>query len=140
MKLHIARDDLGKKDTTGILKVNGEFECFTLEDRDRKLEDGGTKVFGETAIPRGKYKVILTMSARFKRVLPLVVDVPGFEGVRFHPGVTHIHTHGCILTGTGRGVGEGFDRLIGSKVAFEALFAKMEAAVKRAESIELEIA
>ena len=76
-----------EKSTIGKLVVDDTFFCYTLEDKDRYLEtnpDG--KVYGETAIPRGKYQVVIDYSQRFKRELPRLLHVPGFEGVRIHPG------------------------------------------------------
>jgi hypothetical protein len=77
--------------TIGCLYVDGQFFCNTLEDTDRGLKDSqnvlyikARKIFGKTAIPTGTYKVQLTYSPRFKRVLPLLIGVKGFEGIRIH--------------------------------------------------------
>lgn len=59
----------------------------------------GPKIAHETAIPYGRYRVSITMSNRFKKMLPLVHDVPGFTGVRLHGGNTAEDTSGCILLG-----------------------------------------
>ena len=67
------------------------------------------KVYGKTAIPRGLYKVTTSQSYRFKRVLPEVLDVPGFTGIRVHGGNTAEDTLGCILVGqvrTSRGIAQ----------------------------------
>lgn len=92
--------------TIGRLLVDGVYLCDTLEDKDRDLNRDGDlndagegKVFGETAIPYGRYEVILTKSPKFGRYLPLLVRVPHFEGVRMHRGVNAEHTRGCILVG-----------------------------------------
>lgn len=85
--------------TPGKMFANGQMFCQTCEDRDRKLEVGGVKVKGQTAIPRGKYKVIVTFSNRFQRPLPEVLDVPGYTGVRFHGGNKAEDSEGCILIG-----------------------------------------
>ena len=119
MKLRLERYILKPKVTIGKLYVNDVFECYTLEDTVRD----GLKVYGETAIPYGVYLVALTMSPRFKRILPLVQNVPGFEGVRIHPGNKPEDTEGCILVG--KSVGPNEDSILTSRVAFDALFAKL---------------
>ena len=135
MKLLLHRQIFSDKSSVGTLYVNGLKECHTLEDRDRHLEDGGEKVYGETAIPRNTYKVVITYSNRFKQPMPLLVDVPGFEGIRIHPGNTDQNTEGCILVG----VGIGQDRLYNSRQAYERLFNKLEAAEALGEEITIEI-
>ena len=110
---------LYKTDTSviGELLVNGVFECFTLEDIERPV-----KIKGETAIPRGTYRVIINESNRFKRQLPLLLNVPGFEGVRIHSGNSNHDTEGCILVGQTRN-----KNYIGqSRKAFDKLFKKMQ--------------
>lgn len=82
--------------TISKLYANGKYICDILEDLARKP---GVKVYGETAIPEGTYKVVLTPSPKFKRVLPLLLDVPGFTGIRIHEGNTAKDTHGCLIPG-----------------------------------------
>lgn len=105
--------------TLGALFIGDHFECFTLEDEVR-----AEKIAGITAIPTGTYKVVLTNSPRFNRVLPLLVDVPNFEGIRIHPGNVAADTDGCILPGVTAAAG----RVNESRIAFESLFAKLKAA------------
>jgi len=105
--------------TIGELLIDGVFECFTLEDKERPV-----KIKGETAIPKGTYRVIINQSNRFKRLLPLLIDVPNFEGVRIHSGNSNHDTEGCILVGQTRN-----KNYIGqSRKAFDKLFKKMQAA------------
>jgi len=105
--------------TIGELLIDGIFECFTLEDAERKV-----KIKAETAIPKGSYKVIINESNRFKRLLPLLLNVPDFEGVRIHSGNSNHDTEGCILVGQTRN-----KNYIGqSRKAFDKLFKKMQAA------------
>jgi hypothetical protein len=85
---------LGTNATIGSLSIDGVFFCHTLEDPVRD-----EKIYGKTAIPTGTYKVVITMSPRFKRELPLLLDVPNYQGVRIHPGNTADDTEGCILVG-----------------------------------------
>lgn len=94
LKLSIVRWPSTKKSTSGIMYIDGKFFCFTLEDVEREV-----KIMHETCIPKGIYKVVLTMSNRFKKILPLVCDVPNFEGIRIHAGNTDKSTSGCILVG-----------------------------------------
>lgn len=104
MKITVERDVFNKSWTQGRLSVDGVFLCYTLEDTDRFLEAGGLddKVKGETAIPRGEYKLTLSMSNRFKKVLPEVLGVKYFTGIRIHAGNTVDDTDGCILVGMNR--------------------------------------
>lgn len=94
--------DLGTAHNLGVLYADGTLIGETLEDPDRHLESGGEKIHGGTAIPRGKYRVTITFSQRFKRPMPLLHDVPGFDGVRIHGGNTEADTSGCILLGAER--------------------------------------
>jgi hypothetical protein len=136
MKLLLIREPGGERCTHGKLYVNGVMECFTLEDVDRKLEKGGEKVYGKTAIPRGTYEVVINFSQRFKRDLPLLLNVPGFTGVRIHAGNTAEDTEGCILVGSTRG-----DECVrNSRVAFGKLFDQLDEAYAAHEQIELEVA
>ena len=86
----------------GKLFVDGKLIGQTLEDQDRHLEAGGAKIYGETAIPRGRYKVQLSYSQRFKRIMPEVLYVPYFTGIRIHGGNEKEDTHGCPLLGAVR--------------------------------------
>lgn len=106
MEIVIRHKILSSKSTIGDLFIDGNRFCFTLEDVYRGLRqdmDLGTikriKQAGVTAIPTGTYKVKLTMSNRFKKVLPEILNVPGYSGVRIHAGNTDADTEGCILVG-----------------------------------------
>ena len=133
MNLTLTRDQIDDDVTIGRLSVDGAFECFSLEDTVRP--DDEPKVYGETAIPYGAYAVDITMSPRFKRPLPLLLNVAGFGGVRIHPGNDAGDTEGCILVGQVREQ----KRIGRSQLAFGALFAKLEAAKRRGERITLVI-
>lgn len=118
----------------GTLVVDKLFTCDTLEDEDRKLEAGGIKVKGQTAIPRGVYKVKIAYSPRFGKPLPLVVDVPQFEGIRIHGGVDEEDTEGCILVGVRTG-----DKLSRGLAISAQITAILSAAQARGEDIQLEV-
>lgn len=98
MKLELNR--IAKKPlyTIGWFFIDGKYFCDTLEDRCRDLNKK-EKVLNETAIPAGTYEVIVNVSAKFKRKLPLLLDVPYFSGIRIHRGNTDKDTSGCILVG-----------------------------------------
>lgn len=119
MKITVKRLHKTNTSTIGELLIDGVFECYTLEDVEREV-----KVKSETAIPKGTYKVIINQSNRFKRLLPLLLDVPNFEGVRIHSGNSNYDTEGCILVGQTRGK----DYIGKSRKAFDKLFKKMQAA------------
>ena len=95
----LLRSDFGDEFTLGTFCFAGKFLGFTCEDKDRHMESGGAKVHGETAIPRGYYRMTVSMSNRFKKLMPEIKDVPGFSGVRIHGGNTHEDTEGCPLLG-----------------------------------------
>jgi hypothetical protein len=133
LKLKLERTWCGAKCTIGTLTVDGVAECFTLED---VVRPAGVKVYGETAIPAGTFNVVVTKSQRFGRDLPLVENVPGFEGIRIHPGNDAEDTDGCILVGRTKGV----DFVGESRAAFNALFAKIQKALAAGEKVTLEIA
>ena len=97
MKLELYRE---RRDgyTPGRLFVDGTYFCDTLEDDD-KLSRGLDKIPGETAIPSGTYRILMTVSPRFKELLPLLDGVPGFAGIRIHAGNSTQDTSGCILVG-----------------------------------------
>lgn len=95
MELTLKRQHYTPDTTLGTLDVNGKFFSFVLEDVVRDSDE--EKVWGKTAIQSGRYKVIVTRSPKFKRMMPLLVNVPGFSGIRMHGGNTHEHTHGCPL-------------------------------------------
>lgn len=111
--LRVIREPSDGGATLGSLYLDDVWFCWTLEDtiRQPKLRTQPVdvaawvatwKVPGETAIPAGRYDVKLTLSSRFKAVLPEVLDVPGFSGIRIHAGNTDKDTEGCLLLGTAR--------------------------------------
>jgi len=79
--------------------------CDTLEPHWVDFHHGGRKTKGKTAIPEGYYPVVVMMSPKFKRWLPLLVGVPHYDGVRIHSGNTAQDTQGCILVGRNTEVG-----------------------------------
>lgn len=133
MHIHILRDTYSEKSTMGELYINDVAFSDTLEDEVR----AGPKVPHKTAIPAGTYKVIIDYSTRFKRLMPHVLNVPEFEGIRFHWGNRPEDTDGCIVVGRRTTapdwVGE-------SRVTFEALLSKLMTASAHGEEITLIIA
>ena len=123
MTLTMRRKHLTPQSTISSLDVDGVYECWILED---VVRAPGVKVAGKTAIPAGRYEVVVTFSNRFQRMLPLLLKVPMFEGIRIHPGNTAADTEGCLLPGITRAV----DSVGNSRMAFDKLFAKIEAAAK----------
>ncbi len=116
MTLRLIREPTVDGATLGCLFIDGAFFGFTCEDavRERPGVPVETwKIPGATAIPAGKYRVVLSQSQRFKRLLPEVLHVPGFLGVRIHRGNGPSDTEGCPLVGTGRTMG----KVTGSAVA-----------------------
>lgn len=128
MKLTLIRKYKKDKYCIGKLYIDGEYFCDTLEDKDRGLTDNMTvseiskiKVKKETAIPTGTYKVTITYSNRFKKNMPLINNVKGFEGIRIHSGNTDKDTEGCILVGQNKVVGQ----VINSQATYKVLYNKL---------------
>lgn len=135
MELKIQRVEKDNKATIGGLFIDGEFFCSTLEDVDRGLTSVDTlakikeiKVQNQTAIPSGRYEVIIDMSTRFKKLMPHIINVPGFEGIRIHPGNSDVDTDGCIILGVWNKVDA--DWLSNSKDAFDEFFPKLQEGLK----------
>ena len=106
MKLQLKRLYPKSNYTIGKLYIDGVYFCDTIEDTDRELyqtmpitEIKAKKKQDITAIPYGEYKVVLSMSPRFRKVLPEILNVPGFTGVRIHSGNTQYDSSGCLILG-----------------------------------------
>lgn len=134
MKIEIIRQVFTEFSTIGQMFINGDYFGYTLEDVDRQRQADGTiikwskdlKKAGETAIPYGRYEVITNYSPRFKKVMPLIKDVPNFSGVRIHSGNEHTDTEGCPLIGFTKS-----DNFVGqSKMAFTSFMKLLRAGLK----------
>ena len=130
MKLLLKRIALRDTYTIGKIYIDGEYFCDTLEDKVRDLNKNGVfdgdekKVYGETAIPYGTYKVILSYSPKFKRILPELLDVPSFTGIRIHRGNTQNDTAGCLLVGENKVRGKVLNSTYWEKKLIEKLEGK----------------
>jgi hypothetical protein len=120
--------------TIGELYINEKYVTDTLEDRVR-LE--GEKVYGKTAIPEGTYEMVLSYSPRFKKILPEILNVPNFTGIRIHCGNSSADSSGCVLVGTWDGEKE--DWVGNSRIAFDELMALLEEATNNKEKITITV-
>lgn len=141
--MNITLNRIAKKSkyTIGKLYIDGEYFCDTIEDTDRGLTQTMTdaqikskKVYGQTAIPTGTYRVIISYSNKFKRQMPLLLNVPGFLGIRIHSGNTEKDTEGCLIVGKNKAVG----KVIESKDTYNKLFSILCEANKK-EAIKITI-
>lgn len=142
MELKLKREVFTDNSTIGSLYVDGVFECYILEDKDRNLTDlmplekiAGTKVYGKTCIPYGRYEVDWTMSARFKKMMPILLNIKGWTGIRIHSGNSEIDSLGCLLCGRLKLN----DRISESTLATNRLYKKIEAAKKQGQRIFITI-
>ena len=142
MKLKLYRKYRKNGYTIGLLYADGKFVCNTLEDTDRGLTSAmserqiaSIKVKGKTAIPTGVYSIIVTYSPRFKKQMPLLYNVKGFEGVRIHSGNTANDTEGCILCGKNTEVG----KVTSSRIWTEKVYELINNAIRKRESVTIEI-
>lgn len=134
MELKLNRIFLGSSATIGELYVDGEHIADTLEDR---VRPEGEKVYGKTAIPEGTYEMVLSYSPRFKKILPEILNVPNFTGIRIHCGNSSADSSGCILVGTWDGEKE--DWVSDSKIAFNKLMSLLEEATNNKEKITITV-
>ena len=127
LDMKLVRTQFKDTQTVGKLYLNGVYFCDTLEDKNRDLNKNGIfdgsekKVYSETCIPFGQYKVIINQSPRFKRLMPRLLNVPHFDGILIHNGVTEKNSAGCILVGSYDG-----QKLVRSKEIFNKLFEIMK--------------
>jgi hypothetical protein len=142
MELQLKREIFTDISTIGTLTIDGKFECYILEDKDRGINNTLTleqilrvKVYGKTAIPYGRYEVDWTMSARFKKMMPILLNVIGWSGIRIHKGNTEVDSLGCLLCGTRKLS----NRITESTIATNKLYAKIESAKKQGQRIFITI-
>lgn len=128
--------------TIGRLAIGDRHFCDVLEDPVRDLNKDGDltdvgemKIPGETAIPYGRYKVVVTMSPKFKRELPLILDVKHFTGIRIHRGATAKNTDGCVLVGDNTAIG----RLTNGEYYERKLTAMLKAYISAGEIVFINI-
>lgn len=128
MKLTLVRIANRPTYCIGKLYIDGVYFCDTIEDTDRGLDDSmsvkevlGRKIKGQTAIPTGTYTVEITYSPKYKRMMPLLLNVKGYSGIRIHSGNTSKDTEGCLLVGKNTKVGMVTD----SRNTYQKLYAKM---------------
>lgn len=129
MKIKLVRIAFKETYTIGKLYVDGKYVCDTIEDKDRGLDNSMTvneilrrKIKGQTAIPTGHYNIEITYSPKYKRMMPLLVGVKGFSGIRIHSGNTAKDTEGCLLVGKNKQVG----MVLESRDTYQRLFAMMQ--------------
>ncbi len=140
MELKLVRKEFYEDRTISDLYVDGVLFCQVLEDVDRGLDSSMSKevisklkVYGKTAIPYGKYVVVISYSNRFEKLLPELLSVAGYGGIRIHPGNYPEDTEGCLLPGIKKG-----KIVANSRATFKALFAKLKTANAK-EKITIEI-
>ena len=134
MKIEVNRIFKASNYTIGVLSVNNNYVCDTLED---KVRVDGEKVYAETAIPTGTYTLVLSYSNRFKKVMPEILNVPNFSGIRIHCGNSSKDTEGCLLVGKWDGKTENW--ISDSKNSYNKLYPLLEEAFNKKENITITI-
>ncbi len=134
MKIEVNRIFKASNYTIGELSVNNNYVCDTLED---KVRVDGEKVYAETAIPTGTYTLVLSYSNRFKKVMPEILNVPNFSGIRIHCGNSSKDTEGCLLVGKWDGKTENW--ISDSKNSYNKLYPLLEEAFNKKENITITI-
>ena len=142
MELKLIRKYRKTDYTIGILYINNEYFCEILEDTDRGLKDSMSleeikkiKIKDQTCIPYGKYQILMTYSPKYKKIMPLVNNVKGFEGIRIHSGNTNKDTSRCLLPGFNKIKGQ----VINSRGTFNKLYSLIQTAINNNEKVTIEI-
>jgi hypothetical protein len=143
MKLLLKRKFKGENYSIGDLYIDGQFFCNTIEDRLRPLPETcpdtpkgisckcREKVYAQTAIPAGTYKITMELSPKFGRILPRLHDVPHFLGILIHSGTTEADSAGCIIVGKNTAKG----KVTGSR----AISDRLNALLAKEKNITIEI-
>lgn len=129
LDLFVARREGTHGFTGGHLYINQVFECFSLEDEVREVPGAPVsewKIKGQTAIPKGRYRIIISKSPRLGYATPEILNVPGYTAVRMHAGNTAKDTEGCILVGD-EDPSDGF--MGKSRKAYDRVFGKINEAI-----------
>lgn len=146
MKLILNRILKTDEFTIGELFIDGKYLCDVLEDKVRPLPKEcpntpkgidckcSEKVYGKTAVPAGTYEVKLTYSNRFKQIMPELLNVPHFLGIRIHSLNKSSETEGCIGVGI---YNNKIDWIDNSKITYNKLFKILSEANKRGEKINI---
>src|SRR6056300_165369 len=134
MKLDVIRFQFGADATNSLLFIDGEFECYGLEDEYRDV-----KVMHETCIPEGEYEIKLRTDGAFHKGMLWLQDVPGFTYILIHTGNTDQHTSGCYIVGeTQTDLDKGKDGFVGnSGVAYKKLYPKVADAILAGEEVTI---
>ena len=142
MEIKSIRKMKGKNTTLSFLTVDGVAQQYILEDVDRGLYQGMQideirliKIPERTAIPVGRYRVDITYSSRFKRMMLILIGVPGFSGIRVHGGNTHLNTEGCLLPGKKYDIEKGDYIVRTSRIAADALQSQVAAVLAKDEKV-----
>ena len=142
MELRLERKYRNNNYCIDKLYINGKYFSDVLEDPDRGLTDTMSleeikkiKIKGNTCIPYGTYNITITYSPRFKKNLPLLNNVKGFDGIRIHSGNTPQDTEGCLLLGFNKVKGQVRD----SRVTTDKLIAQIQQALNKEEKVTIEI-
>lgn len=128
MELLVHRIWKTDRTTIGELTIDGDHFCYTLED---VVRPPGVKIPKETAIPEGRYRLVIDFSQRYQRNMPHVLDVPMFTGIRLHAGNTEADTEGCVIVALHKLV----DKVTESRLAFNALYSILLAIQGRGEEM-----
>lgn len=133
--LYLRRTYYGETYTIGNIEYREHKICDTLEDKTRVLNSEKDKIYGKTAIPAGRYKVILTWSPHFRCYMPELENVPFFRNIRIHWGNKPEDTDGCILVGEDNHKGQ----IVNSRITYNRLMNILLPAFKNGEEVWIEI-